>query len=350
MKESFPTNLFFDEGGLYYIWKGIREGGRQIRSKEIIVIHSSFRPIADHIIAWWLKGRFPHIRWIADYRDVHVDENRSNTFFPAWQHRIERYLLRRADVLSTVSVGLADFLGMYDRPVFILRNGIPMERLFDKDPELRVDKFTINYTGTIYPDKQDAATLLSALQLLIKSKRVHPASIAIRCVGKDYNYWQNKLIESDLLHCGQLLLPVGLESSLAYQRQAHINLLLSWSGPAFSGVLTGKLYEYLSARRPILALINGPEDIELTSMISNYNQGRAWSTENLEIEELASWIEEMYQAWSKDIHHPVFHFSGSLLDVSWDVQMDHFLEELPFDIPVGYLQEDANLVGCHEAD
>ena len=47
---------------------------------------------------------------------------------------------------------------------------------------------------------------------------------------------------------------VSHDAAMAEQRKAQVLLLLTWNNPEEKGVYTGKLFEYLAARRPILSL------------------------------------------------------------------------------------------------
>lgn len=47
---------------------------------------------------------------------------------------------------------------------------------------------------------------------------------------------------------------VPRETAIAQQRKAQILLLLTWNNTQEKGVYTGKLFDYLAARRPILSL------------------------------------------------------------------------------------------------
>lgn len=47
---------------------------------------------------------------------------------------------------------------------------------------------------------------------------------------------------------------VTRERAITEQRKAQILLLLTWNHPAEKGVYTGKLFDYLAARRPILSI------------------------------------------------------------------------------------------------
>jgi hypothetical protein len=64
---------------------------------------------------------------------------------------------------------------------------------------------------------------------------------------------------------------IELQDAWALQQKSHVNLLFSWSKQDSKGILTAKVYEYLGARRPILAIMEGEEEKELEEMISDYH-------------------------------------------------------------------------------
>jgi hypothetical protein len=47
---------------------------------------------------------------------------------------------------------------------------------------------------------------------------------------------------------------ISREESIHEQRKAQVLLLLTWNHPAEKGVYTGKLFDYLAAQRPVLAM------------------------------------------------------------------------------------------------
>ena len=103
---SFPLNILIGDGGAYYIWRGYQAGKKLVEQEGITHVFSTFRPYSDHIIAYLLKRRFPQLVWVADFRDLHVDPVLRNVLWPNFQKRCNRWVLRRADVVSTVSVFL----------------------------------------------------------------------------------------------------------------------------------------------------------------------------------------------------------------------------------------------------
>jgi hypothetical protein len=82
------------------------------------------------------------------------------------------------------------------------------------------------------------------------------------------------------------------------QQEAQVLLLLNWSAPGYYGVLTAKLWDYLGAGRPVLALVNGPGDEELKSIVEGAAAGAVFANE--EQGKLEDWISEKYAHWLKN--------------------------------------------------
>lgn len=322
---SFPFNLLAGDGGAWYIWKGYQKGCQLVASEGTTHLFSTFRPYADHFIAYLLKRRFPHLVWVADFRDLHVDPSNPNTFWPSLQLRANRQILAKADLATTVSEGLKRELSKFGRPVKVLRNGISRAKIKPNDEPLG-KRFTIAYTGSIYPGLQDAAPLFSALKALIDNKQLKGKDLCIRYRGKDAGIWQQWIAEHELLpysDCGGV---VPLEQAHHVQRTAAVNLLLTWSMPGFNGILTGKLFEYLAAQRPITALVNGPGDPELSQLLSPLPFSYVHSLSSPPLE-LQAHLLHLYQAWTAK-KQPLIPLPA-IVPYTWEVQSLEFFRQLP---------------------
>ena len=219
------------------------------------LIISTFGPYINHIVAYTIKKRKLAEKWIADFRDLWVDDH----IYPGiWPFRIlekwlERHLMTTADVITIISYPLAEVLqGKYGSKVHVIENG------FDPDDLKRIDKKRIlpkdgktlvKYTGNIYPGKRDPSPLFSAISDLNKDPdfQFKLKNLEVIFFGKNLdtiNSLINKYSVNSFVRCGGF---VSREISLSLQCQADILLFLEWDHPSAEGVLTGKLFEYLWA-------------------------------------------------------------------------------------------------------
>lgn len=266
---SFPTNIFFGEGGLLYVVLGIIRGVKIIKRENITHIYSSFRTYSDHLIAYVLKRLFPKVYWIADFQDLHIDNYRKNVLFPKFQYWINQRLFARANVLTTVSKGFAKHLQEYNKMVAVVRFGINDLHITPENIE-SYEKFTIAYTGSLY-ETQTARPLLKAIQQLIETGQINAKKIQLIYAGKDSAIW-NQWIEKFTLQ--DVNIDRGLVSgkeARMIQNRSHCNLLLSWTSHWIQGTTPAKVFDYLLTGKPIFFLVNGGNDTELEALLKDTN-------------------------------------------------------------------------------
>jgi hypothetical protein len=214
------------------------------------------------------------------------------------QHSLNKRLMSNANLLTTVSEGLEKNLKDYHPNRYVLFNGI--YQLFEKLEEHQNEKFTICYTGSMYGENRNPEVLLKALKILIEEGKVDINKVQIKYAGKDFEDWKawaskfqlNKI----LADCGYLT----FKESFQLQRAAHINLLLTYTGKNYTGGLTGKLYEYLAAERPVMVIIRGEKDLEFESMINKLNAGTVLYSKEESVLGAKRFILNLFEQWKND--------------------------------------------------
>ncbi|MGB9885737.1 MAG: glycosyltransferase [Moorellales bacterium] len=234
---------------------GVTAGVRLIRKYSVRAIYSSSGPVASSLIACVLNavsGR----PWIAEFRDL-WSQNHLETRKPPIQsveEALERLVIRRARTIVTVSEPLAEVLRTLHRRrrVVVIPNGYD-----ENDYTERVSltaAFTLTYTGNIYTGKRDPSPLFRAIARLDQEGSISPVSFQVRFYGSQlgnvsqlvHKYGVNRYV----LIGGHLPYREGIRRQI----ESSALLLLEWDHPSAKGVLTGKLFEYLGAKRPIIAL------------------------------------------------------------------------------------------------
>ncbi len=265
---SFPLNLLLGEGGLVYIFLAYRRLCRLMSSRPVAVVYSSFSPYADHVIAHLLKRRYPHLHWIADFRDLQVEPLYRNVYWPRLQRWFERYILARADLLTTVSDGLAKHLGVYG-PTLTVPRGIALRQRTDR----RFSRFTVCYTGALYRHFRDPSYFLKTLAEAFQHGLMLRADCCLMYAGKDSAGFRQYLEPYGLDDIYEDRGEVSHEEARMMQDQSHMLLLLTSSSPEIQGVMTGKLFEYIESQNPIIALINGTRDSEFEQLFDTLSLG-----------------------------------------------------------------------------
>ena len=263
LAQSFPFHFIFGEGNISYIMNAYLYASKLIHKESISSVYSSYSPIADHVIAFLLKLRYPHLNWTADFRDLHVDTFRKNTIFPRFQKSIDRIIFSKADRITTVSKGLKENLSFLKKDIEVIHNNHPIE-LSERINKKSSTKLILSYTGTIYP-WQDLNPLFNAIKYL------DPERTELWYAGRSADIWDKLINRAGLEEISFNFDLINHKRSLLMQQMADINILATWNQPGSSGVLTGKLFEYTKAGKPILAICNGPEDSEMREILEGSN-------------------------------------------------------------------------------
>lgn len=250
-------------------------------------ILSTSPPATSHLIGERL-ARASGLPWIADLRDLW-----SQGYAYPWsflrrlvERRLEQRVLRSARALVSVSQPLADALGSLHpgkRTVAIVSGFDPEE--LTAGFERLTSRFTITYTGTIYPGKQDPTPVLEALRTTIQSGRIQPSDVRLRfyCRPPTESLLHQLCRSPELDEVVEIHGVCSREEAIGSQRESQLLLLLDWNDTRQPGVYTAKFFEYLAARRPILAF--GPGASVIESALAATGAG-SYATSQAGLEEL----------------------------------------------------------------
>lgn len=277
-------------------WKpfAVKAGDELLEQEDIDAIISSSSPVTSHLIARELKAKYK-IPWVADFRDL-WSQNHNYSYSPIrklFDRRLELKTLSTADALVTVSQPWAEKLSALHKGkvTYAITNGFDPAEV-NNPPAALTTKFTITHTGSIYAGGQDPSRLFVALRDLISNGTMNPNEIEVRFYGSRLE-WLNKEIEkyglSDVVRqYGMVPRQVAVEK----QRESQLLLLLDWDDPIERGVYTSKIFEYLGARRPILAT-GGADDGVVKQLLVETKAGIHAPT----IEDIRNRLGELYREY-----------------------------------------------------
>ena len=175
--------------------------------------------------------------------------------------------------MTTVSNPLAEQLRTFHgKNVSVLTNGFDEDDYHYEAMANKAGKFRIVYTGNIYRCKQDPSLLFRALKDLISEGFIQKSELEIDFYGRELN--EAKRISHKMNMGENVYFPgmVSYKESIQKQSEANILLLLEWADKRIKGVYTGKIFEYLGARKPILAI--GPKRGVVEKLLRETGAGR----------------------------------------------------------------------------
>jgi glycosyltransferase involved in cell wall biosynthesis len=237
-------------------------------------------------------SRAAHLRWVADIRDCLNVQRFGSWYKRPFFRRQERRLCREADRIITVSEGLSDALKKFTRvPVAIIPNGFDPSLLPAEEQEAK-GVFTILYAGTLVVGRQDPKPVFRALQLCLDRGHIPRAEVEMLFLGTKPESVQKALTEVSTDLPVRVLPRAKHRAALALQTQASILLLLAHA--AEEGIMTGKVFDYLAAGRPILAV---PDDRHTTALLLKTTGAGLALTD---VESIARQLSEWYARWRSD--------------------------------------------------
>jgi glycosyltransferase involved in cell wall biosynthesis len=243
---------------------------RIVRREGIDVVLTTSPPSSVHLIGAAAK-RATGVRWVADLRDSIVahPHRRAESVAVRTKERGEAVVAglvaRKADAIVAVSEAIAEETrGLEPKGrVVTIANGSDFDD-FAGLPYERGERFRITHTGSFF-GKRDPRPFLTALA-------ESGLDVIARFVG-DFRTvdreWAEQLGLGDRL---ELHPYVPRRRSLELQRDSEaLLLLIPEAGGRGKGVLSGKVFEYLAAERPILASV--PPDGAAAELIEETGAG-----------------------------------------------------------------------------
>lgn len=241
------------------------------------VVVSIYSPPSSHIIAGILKRKL-NVFWLADYRNLW---SRNQYYpgkwpFPLINDYIERFFIKKADLITTLSEPWKELLASrFGNKVITIANGFDVEELdkietkdiFPKDGKIR-----LIYTGSIYEGKQDPLPIFEAINILRRHDPAIDEKLEILFYSDDPGNLHD-LIQSygleDIVKTPDF---VNRQTILLAQREADMLIILGWEDPSEKGVLPGKIYEYMFSGTPVL-VVGGSANSILDQLIEDSGVG-----------------------------------------------------------------------------
>jgi len=241
-----------------------RAGAMQRRDRFDCMITTS-PPESAHLIGRALRRH--GLPWVADVRDSWTFEPLRPAFPTALQRRLdsrmERRVLGAADVVVCVSEPAA--ADLRDRgiaePIVIANGWDPppagKPAAAEDDVELDPDLVSLVYTGRFGSYGRDPSALVEGLERLARDDARSAAKLELVIAGP-LTPSEVELFDRDF-RPARVRLAGSLDRAAAVALQRRADALLLIAHPARSQLLNYKLFEYLAADRPLLALAAGTE-------------------------------------------------------------------------------------------
>ena len=267
---------------------------RIARAEGIDVVLTTSPPNSVHLVGAAVK-RTTGARWVADLRDsvaAHPHRRVERTAVRAKEKisdQVARLVARQADAIVAASDAIADEArALHPQGVVAaILNGADFDDFAGLEYR-RGDRFRITHTGSFF-GKRDPRPFLQALA------DSGLEDVVARFVGDFRSADRDWAAELDLGDRLELHPYVPRRRSLALQRDSDaLLLLIPEAGGRGRGVLSGKVFEYLAAERPILAAV--PTEGAAAELIEETGAGVVAAPDD--VAALTSALRALHDAWA----------------------------------------------------
>lgn len=249
---------------------------RQFRSGDVDLVLSSGSPWCSHQLAA-LIAKQCSCSYVLDYRDLwsgnpHVRRLRN------YRSRREQRLYRNAAGVITISQAMrrrqADLFGEHVKAA-VITNGFDASDLHAIRP-VPSRKFTIVYAGRFIPPLRSAEPMIRMLKKLDASSESIPW--VFRYFGPSDEHIKESVDRNALSSRVEIHPPVPREIVLEESKAADLAIVQTTINTidslAESGIITGKIFELLGLRVPLLVI--AAENSELRSILATTGGGAAF--------------------------------------------------------------------------
>lgn len=276
-------------GSLDYLIELIRQydlykGAKKYLEKEedIDYLFTSFGDFFSLFAGYFFSQKNRKIPWILDIRDA-ICRYKFTPQYVQWLAKLlEKLAWKNADCITGVSKGICRHIPRkYWKKVHCITNGYDRnDRKGISSSAKKDNKIRFAYTGAMYGGIRNLEPLYIEISKLIVENKIEKEDIQISFAGKESAYEIFKS-QAEKYNLGENCVYHGFltrKDSLKLQGESDILLVSSFDYQTnIGGIITGKALEYMSAGKPIIAIINGDiEHSELAEIIREANLGFAY--------------------------------------------------------------------------
>jgi glycosyltransferase involved in cell wall biosynthesis len=289
--------FFIPDARAGWLLTGVRPGAELARRFGADLVYSSSPPYTCALLGRAVARR-ARVPWVPEFRDPwtgFLSAPRRPEPAKSFERRLERGVYRDAPRVVVAWRGIADdFTGKYpaeDASKFrLVPNGYDPEDLEGIPPKSN-PRFTVVYTGSMY-GVRNPDTFLRAAGELLAAGRMDPERVRLRFVGRFGEEVRAMFRRPEVAAVTEEVPYVPHAESVAEIQGAHALLLVVDDVAGSEGIVPGKVFEYIGARRPLLAL--APEGA-VAELVRRTAAGRVLARDD--VGAIAEALAALYEEW-----------------------------------------------------
>src|SRR5690606_19204540 len=269
-------NFFIPDARVGWVKPSVAFLSKYISENAVDVIITTGPPHSLHLIGMQLQKEL-NIKWIADFRDpwttIHYHKSlRLNKASERKHKALEASVLKVADIITVTSPTTKKEFGMItETPIEVVTNGFDVSEKIDFELD---SSFSISHIGSLLSER-NPEVLWKVVAEICKENASFKNDLQLKFAGAVSDEVKQSLEDFHLLKNCKFLGYISHSEALKMQHQSQVLLLVEINSAETRAIIPGKLFEYLSAKRPIIAL--GPKESDIEGIITETNSGKFFS-------------------------------------------------------------------------
>lgn len=291
-------NFFVPDPRRFWVKPSVKFLSDYLADNHIDTVITTGPPHSVHLIGLKLKSAYPHLRWLADFRDPWsewglMDSLMVSDFVRNIHRKLELKVLQRADVVLTITpFYVRKFEALGKREVKLLTNGFDEDDFTSLRYE-RAGKFIIRHVGIIN-EKCDPRPFLMAYMTAMEKDRAFAEKVELEFIGEVHPRIQAFISEFEILRkTTHLAGNISHKILLQMYGSSGLLLLILTGYKDAEGYLPGKLFEYLACGLPILGV--GPVSGDAARVLDDSGLGKMY--EGSDRDAIAEALLDSYYQW-----------------------------------------------------
>ena len=269
-------NFFIPDARVGWVKPSVKLLSKYIAENPVDVVITTGPPHSLHLIGMQLQKDL-NVKWIADFRDpwttIHYHKSlRLNKASERKHKALEASVLKAADIITVTSpTTKKEFEMITETPIEVITNGYDISGKIDFEMD---SKFSISHIGSLLSER-NPEFLWKVLAEICREDTSFKNDLQLKFAGAVSDDVKQSLENFQLMENCEVLGYVSHSEALRLQHKSQVLLLVEINSAETRAIIPGKLFEYLAAKRPIIAL--GPKESDIEGIINETKSGKFFS-------------------------------------------------------------------------
>ena len=288
-------NFFIPDARIFWVKPSVKFLKKYLKENHFDAFVTTGPPHSMHLIGLELKQEFPHLKWLADFRDpwtkISYYKHLKLTKTSDQKHRkLEQRVFHDADITVATSFTDAENFRKKGANAVCITNG------FDEAKAKVVveerSKFTLSYIGVL-EQLRNPEVLWKVLNELISENENFKNDFQLKFVGRIDDKILKEVENSGLKNSINNLGYLSHAKANSEMWESDVLLLTNFPDESSKGIIPGKIFEYLATGKQIISF--GPKDSDVKKILGETKAGAHFSYNDSAA--VKSFILQKFEAW-----------------------------------------------------